>query len=77
MELHYYKAVRIETLPPYEEYDFAKGLAGYKRKLSIACVTVHGLKYLGFGTAEDVYIPGKSKPGKIVKASYGGNGDRF
>lgn len=77
MKLHYYKSINPENLPPYEEYDFAKGLAGYRRKLSVAAVTVHKLKYLGYGTEEDVYVKATNTPGKIVKASYGGFGDRF
>lgn len=77
MKLHYYKASSVEELPPYEEYDFAKGLVGYKRKLSIARVAVHGIKYLGHGTEDDVYVPAKNSPGQIVRTAYNGNGNRY
>lgn len=77
MEFHYYKASNVDNLPPYEEYDFAKGIAGYKQKLSIAFVAVHGLKYLGYGTEEEVYTPGINTPGIIVRTTYNGNGNRY
>ena len=76
-KLHYYKCTNTPELPPYEEYNFAKGIAGFKCKLSKATVAVHGMKYLGFGTEYEVYVPLTSSPGKIVKASYGGFGDRY
>lgn len=71
MKLHYYKCTNPENLPPYEEYDFAKGLAGYRRKLSVAAVTVHKLKYLGKGEVEDIYTPPKKTGnGRAIKAYY-------
>lgn len=28
--LHYYKCTNTPDMPPYEEYNFAKGIAGFK-----------------------------------------------
>ena len=71
MKLHYYKCTNPENIPPYEEYDFAKGLVGYRQKLSVAAVTVHKLKYLGKGEVEDVYTPPKKTGnGRVTKAYY-------
>lgn len=77
MKLHYYKCTNPENLPPYEEYDFAKGLVGYKKKLSKKITEENKLKYLGKGTEQDVYVPLKRSPGRIVKTAYNGTGSRF
>lgn len=70
-KLYYYKSANPENLPPYEEYDFAKGLAGYRRKLSKKVTEENKLKYLGYGEVEDVYTPPKrTGSGKAIKAYY-------
>lgn len=77
MKLHYYKCSNPDILPDYKEFNFEKGMVGFERKLSQAFVAVHGIRYLGYGTEAEVYVPLTSSPGKIVKASYGGFGDRY
>lgn len=76
-KLYYYKCTNTPDMPPYEEYNFAKGIAGFKRKLSKAAVAMHGMKYLGHGTEDEVYVPAKNSPGQIVRTAYNGNGNRY
>lgn len=54
MHYHFYKTRNTTEMPPYVTYDFDKGVAAYEDKLSPACVTVHGMYYLGFGTESEV-----------------------
>lgn len=64
MHYHFYKTRNTAELPQYVTYDFDKGVAAYEDKLSIACVTVHRLHYLGFGTEGE--ICGHRKSSQVV-----------
>lgn len=77
MKLHYYSCIFPEKMPAYDEYDYAKGLIGYKHKLSDEVLKETGVKYVGHGTSGDIYKPLKSMPGRVVKTVYQGFGDRY
>lgn len=64
MHYHFYKTRNSDDIPPYVMYDFGKGVAAYENKLSVACVVVHGLHYMGFGTEDE--ICGNKKSSQVV-----------
>ena len=64
MEYHFYKTRNTAEMPQYVMYDFDKGVAAYEDKLSVACVTVHCMHYLGFGTESE--ICGDRKSSQVV-----------
>ena len=76
MNLHHYRATDVNKIPPYDEYDFARGIASYVDRLDGETAKSAGMRYLGYGTDKEIkeQLKFNSKPKKSHTTHYFGSG---